>query len=311
MRRIMEMRPITRERSLTFMRTMAREAVFGLLGWPQQFTPFSSEKKNTDSCVIGNAVIKSGKFLISGILEYLGRWENIEVRIANTHWDRGLPHGDVEVHKCLHQFAVKKLRNGQMVLGTLPWTRGLGKSIGEVTPTRRIKHIFIYRDPRDVFVSYLNFVTYSEKYSRGRDTRKYQRFMLENFSSDDERLTYIIKKGRSANSGELNYLSRVYEPWLRSPHCLAIKFEDLYPEVINLKKGVLGKVLRSLLDYLEVGVDTVDPLELYSKVYGKGPTATSLVRKVGQYKRVFKDHHYALIDNPEFRSILNTFGYKW
>jgi hypothetical protein len=307
----MKIYPTTGERLLTFTRDMVRQPVFGLLGWPQQFTPFSSEKKSTDSCVIANAITKSGHFLIVSILEYLGRWEDIEVQISFTHWSDGPPHGDIVIHRCLHQFAVKKLRNGQMVVATMPWTRGLEKSIGQVTPGRRIKHVFVYRDPRDVFVSYVNFVTYSENYARGQATREYQRFMRENFSNDDERLTYIIKDGRNRNWRNMYFLSRAYEPWLRSPSCLAIKFEDLYPEVAHLRKGVLGKVLRGLLDYLEVDVNTIDPLDFYDKVYGKSLTATSLVRKVGQYKRAFKDHHYALIDNPEFRNILNAFGYKW
>ena len=302
---------LTRERLLAFSRTMARQAELELRSRLQQFTPFSSERKNTDSCVIGSAPAKAGHFLMMSIFEYLGKWENIEVGIGIDFWYKGPPHGDNIDHPFLPQFAVKKLRNGQVVVGMLPWSKGLEKSMAQVTPNRRIKHVFTYRDPRDIFVSWLNFITYSKKFIVGQGARKKQRFMLENFSDDDERLTFIINTGLRVNSSNQSLLGFVYEPWLRSPHCLAIKFEDLYPEVINLRKGVLGKVLRSLLDYLEVDIDTIDPLDFYSKVYGKSLTASSLVSKVGQYKRVFKDHHYALIDNPEFRSMLNAFGYEW
>lgn len=35
------------------------------------------------------------------------------------------------------------------------------------------------------------------------------------------------------------------------------------------------------------------------------------MNKIAQSKRSFKDQHYALIDTPEFRRILNAFGYEW
>ncbi len=33
--------------------------------------------------------------------------------------------------------------------------------------------------------------------------------------------------------------------------------------------------------------------------------------KIVQYTRIFKDQHYALLDNPEFKYVLKTFGYEW
>lgn len=296
--------PINRERYFGFIKAQTRRSILFTKSWPQQFSPFSPNAKNTDSCIIGNGIPKGGTYLINSIIEYLDKWENTRVHINPDHWYFVPIHGDISVNDCTPQFSVKKLRNGQMVAAHLPWSQVLEKSIEHVTPNRRIKHVLIYRDPRDTFVSYMNFVVYSKNFGVSPGAREYQRFMLENFSNDDERLTYIIKERR-------NYYFLRYEPWLRSSHCLAIKFEDLYPEMCNLKNNVIGKVLRGFLDYLEVDVNTVDLLDFYSKVYGKSPTASSEELKVERYKRVFREHHYALIDNPKFRNILYAFGYEW
>ena len=69
--------------------------------------------------------------------------------------------------------------------------------------------------------------------------------------------------------------------------------------------------MRRIFDYLEIDASSVNAQELYDRVLGKSPTATTEVDKLGQYKRVFKDEHYAVLDTPEFRKILGTFGYEW
>ena len=130
--------------------------------------------------------------------------------------------------------------------------------------------------------------------------------MLENFSSDDERLTWFIERW---GTGITNLTS--YEPWLHNPQCLAVRFEELYPELVALKDNHLGPVLRKMIGYLEVDAETIDPLAFYENVYGKSLTATDEEAKVGQYKRVFKRHHYDLLDTEEFRRKLDAFGYEW
>jgi hypothetical protein len=65
-----------------------------------------------------------------------------------------------------------------------------------------------------------------------------------------------------------------------------------------------------LLDYLEVDPDTIDSRDLFDKVYGKSRTATPEENKVGQYRRVFKDHHYDLLEQDGFGAILEAYGYE-
>ena len=277
--------------------------------WPQQFIPFSRQQRDTDTCIITNAIPKSGTYFMNKIVGYLGKWENIGVHIIPGEWYTVPVHGDFIYSKCSEPFSVKKLRNGQFIAAHLPWRETIEQVIENATSARRIKHVFLYRDPRDTFVSYMRFVTNSPNYFRTADARAKQKFMRENFSNDDDRLSFIMKERKQHYSAKYDYVE--YEPWLRSRNCCAVSFEDLYTEFIDIKENGFGKVLRKLFNYLEVDIDTIDPVGFYNNVYGKSLTASDEKNKIGQYQRYFKACHYRMIDNSGFRKILDAFGYEW
>ncbi len=277
--------------------------------WLQQFTPFSRQHKDTDTCVITNGIPKSGTYFINKIIEALGKWENIRIHIIPGEFYTVPVNGDFIYYECLPRFSVKRLLNGQFIAAHLPFTEDLDQVMGNVTFRRRIKHILFYRDPRDTLVSYTRFVTYSPNYYRTQIARAKQDFMRTNYSNDDDRLTHIIKERADNYSVKYDYLA--YEPWLHSPNCCAIKFEDIYTEFIGIKENGFGNVLRKLFDYLEIDAGSIDPTSFYNSVYGKSITASDEKNKVAQYKRYFKEQHYNMIDNPEFRKVLDAFDYNW
>ena len=301
----MKLFPINRERYFGFVEAKGQVVVAAITSWPLQFIPFSPVRTETDSCVIGNGIPKSGTYLINRIIEYFGKWENSKVHINSLHWNLARDSRDIEINYCFPRFAIRKLQNGQLVAAHLPWSKGLAESMRKITPQRRIKHVFLYRDPRDTFISYMNFVTYSKKNLDSPHGREEQKFMVENFSNDDDRLLYIIEKKR-------NYKFAKYAPWLsEKSHCLAIKFEDLYLDVLKTKDGVFGEVLNNLFCYLEVDKDSIDPVDFFYGIYNKGRTSSMEEDKLGQYKRYFKDSHYKLLDNASFRNTLSIFQYEW
>lgn len=156
--------------------------MFKVKSWSLQFTPFSSQQRNTNSCLITNAIPKSGTYFINKIAECLDKWEDTKVQINFDFWYTITPQGDVGVFKCLLPFSVKKLRNGQLAAAHLPWSENLEQVIENVTTTRRIKHVFLYRDPRDALVSYMRFVTYSSIYTRTPEARAKKNFFQNNFA---------------------------------------------------------------------------------------------------------------------------------
>ena len=323
----MKVFPITKERYFraaqqSLLGVYTRKAVYKVrlaMSPLWQFTPFSLRKTDADSCVIGNAIPKSGTHLLESIHAYLGKWENIRIGLANDAWSTSgdrlgkVPDGQSKMFDCVcsARFHVKKLRNGQMAQAGFSWSKGLERTIARVTDSRRIKHVFIYRDPRDIIISHMNWATYSDSFIKqgGEGVKARRKFWLESFASDDERLTHVIKN--KINHILVKSYALSFEPWLHSSHCFAVKFEDLYPDIVDLKTGVLGDTLRNLLNYLEVDAATIDPIVFYNKVYLRGFTASSVEDKVGQYKRMFKDRHYALLDTREFRDTLQAFGYEW
>ena len=73
----------------------------------------------------------------------------------------------------------------------------------------------------------------------------------------------------------------------------------------------MGDTLRNLLKYLEMDPANIDPIDFYAKDLRTSVNSSNEQNKVGQYKRVFKDQHYAMLDTPEFRETLQAFGYEW
>jgi hypothetical protein len=301
----MKIFPITKERYLNFINYSAKQGINFVKNFPTQFLPFSQASSDADSCVIANGIPKSGTYLIHKIIEWLDRWENLNIHISASHWDDVKDPTNQKINTCPSAFSVKRLRNGQFVAAHLLWSKRLEKIIKTKNSNRRIKHIFIYRDPRDTFVSYMNFVAYSPKYFDERGGKREQQFLQTKFTTDEDRLSYIIdrrKKGR-------HFLP--YAPWLNSSVCHTVKFEDLFVELRQASNGKLGPVLSNLIRYLELDAESLEPGKLYDSVYNKGRTASEETNKIGQYKRYFKDQHYAQLDNPDFKKILSTFGYQY
>ena len=215
-------------------------------------------------------------------------------------WDTWQRDDKVTIHPCLSHFAVRKIKNGQLVGAHLPWTADLDRIFGQETQERKIKHVLIHRDPRDTFLSYLNWTTQAPRFLTTAGGREFRQFMLESFEDDDQRLSYIIRQPAHNHTAYMGY-----EPWLRSPNCFTVKFEDLYPEIDNLESGVIGPLLSGLFKFADIAVEKVDLADFRSKVYGQSAT------EIGRYKSVFKEEHYDYLDNQEFRDTLTAFGYQW
>lgn len=300
----MKVFPICKKRYLNSVKNRSGPIKLFAKSWFQQFTPFSYKKTDAETCVITNGIPKSGTYLINKIVEALGKWENTNTHISPFHWDiLSNNQGDV-VNNCLARFAIKKLRNGQFVAAHLGWSIEFERIIRFNSKKRRIKHILIYRDPRDTHISCMKFETYSKIHLLSPGAKAIRKFMLENFSNDEDRLTHTIEKRKN-----FNFLQ--YRAWLNNPNCHAVKFEDLYLDVQKLEKGVLGDTLRNLFKYLEVDLSNIELAGFHNNVFGRGRTFSKEKDKIGQYKRLFKKQHYNILDNPAFRKTLNAFGYKW
>jgi len=274
--------------------------------WPYKFRPFSDKKKNSDTCVIANGIPKSGTCLGGRIVQYFDKWRMLPICIADGRWVITSEwNADIVLYeeKTPPNLAMQRLRNGQAVVAHISWLKRNEKVIVRQTPKRRIKHIFMYRDPRDAWVSTLNYIMQVEG-SSSYSNYKPIKDRLMKYSSYDERLEYIIK------SVDIHFFT-YFIPWLRNPNCHAVKFEDLYSDVLKLQDNIIGDTLSKLFAYLEVDKDSINPIHMFKFVHNKSKTASSEEDKIGQYLRCFKKRHYDLIDNAKARNILQKMGYKW
>ncbi len=269
--------------------------------------PFSEKRSERLDCVFGNAIPKSGTFLLNALLEYLSEWEVLPVFLRRGKWltDRK-DGGELDVTPEPVAISCNRIRNGQAVSGHMEYSASAASALGRTTHERRLKHLFMFRDPRDQLSSYVRFVTTSEEHTRTAGGKAEQEFFNSEFNSNAERLTYLIEQGKYKN-----YLK--YDGWLDAPNVHKIRFEELYAD-LNMAgaEGTIGETLISVIDYLEVKLpEEKSGRALAEGVLGVGRTFSTIKKKEGQYREMFEPKHYELLDNEEFRGILQRFGYEW
>lgn len=167
-----------------------------------------------------------------------------------------------------------------------------------------IKQLFIYRHPGEVLYSYVRFVTYSRSFfEQSQYNAELQTRMKNEFSSDEARLLYVFANMKTA----FNFVDNVR--WLTSPACHPIRFEALYPELLDLQANRIGPVLKSIFTYVGFSAEKTGQ-QIYDGVYGQGPTFMEGRDKVHQFAKLNRDAMAPLIDNPEFQHVTTLLGYS-
>lgn len=141
---------------------------------------------------------------------------------------------------------------------------------------------FIFRDPRDVVVSHVFYVTEME-------TNHVHHAYYQSLPNFDERLKVSILGRPDANIEFLNIADRFkpYLDWLNHKEVLSIHFEDL----IHNRAETLTRMMNHFLD--KVPLQTSGELILASLESAINPTKSPTFRsgKTGEWKKYFKDEH--------------------
>jgi hypothetical protein len=159
---------------------------------------------------------------------------------------------------------------------------------------------FIFRDPRDVVVSHVFYVTEME--SKHVHHAYYQ--SLQNF---DERLKVSIL-GRPDSNIEFSNIADRFKPyldWLNQKEVLSIHFEDL----IHQRAETLTRIMNHLLD--KIPLQTTRQLILASLESAINPTQSPTFRsgKTGEWKKYFNDEHKDLFKKVA-SDLLIKLGYE-
>jgi hypothetical protein len=141
---------------------------------------------------------------------------------------------------------------------------------------------FIFRDPRDVVVSHVFYVTEME-------TKHVHHTYYQSLPDFDSRLKISIL-GRTDSNIEFSNIADRFAPyldWLAHPEVLSIHFEDL----IHTRTETLTRIMNHFLD--KVPLQTSRQLILDSLESAINPTKSPTFRsgKTGEWKKYFKDEH--------------------
>lgn len=115
---------------------------------------------------------------------------------------------------------------------------------------KRIRRVFIVRDPRDMIISYLNFILSTE-------THIHHPYFTKHLKSTEERLMKLIagftetreisrQYGlESIGYGNVNYHYIRYLRWMKDPNCCVVRYENL-----NRDDAVFRKEIERIAAYL-------------------------------------------------------------
>ncbi|MCC6569515.1 MAG: sulfotransferase domain-containing protein [Anaerolineales bacterium] len=159
---------------------------------------------------------------------------------------------------------------------------------------------FIFRDPRDVVVSHVFYVTDMEK-------NHVHHAYYQSLPDFDSRLKASILGRPDADVEFLNIAERFapYMDWLNHPEVLAIHFEDL----IHARAATLARILDHFLT--RVSLHTPRELILESLESSINPSRSPTFRsgKTGEWKKYFTEEHKKIFKDAA-GDLLIRLGYE-
>lgn len=223
--------------------------------------------------VLANSIPKSGTNLLTRFLYSIVKYRRVLSRTLTNH--------DDVATKCA------ALSCGQFMPAHLYFSPGNANILANLN----ILHIFMIRDPRDVVVSNVNYITRVDKKHRLHN------YFARELTTDGQRLRASIRGisvaelgGGNPSLGIGEHLTQ-YVGWLQEASCLVVRFEDLIgPEGGGDRDRQLSCV-SSICDFL--GIETNLPGEHVSGLYSKS-SRTFFKGVVGAWREAFTEEEVQL-----------------
>jgi hypothetical protein len=159
---------------------------------------------------------------------------------------------------------------------------------------------FIFRDPRDVAVSHVFYVTDMEQNHVHHD-------YYASLPDFDSRLKVSIL-GRPDVDIEFPDIAARFEPylgWLDRPEVLKLHFEDL----VNNRRQALGAIADRFLARIPLSVGSERLVDLLESAINPGRSVTYRSGKTGEWRKYFKPEHNRLFKDVS-GDLLVRLGYE-
>jgi len=278
-----------------FIRVWRRSrAEIGLI--PDRWQSLGRFSRVTDAkkpILLVNSIPKSGTHLVGKLAEMLG-FHDLRIHLLDgQYWDYNRK-GNLHKWDALSGYetfanprlirqpldrALSRMGRGQFARAHINWTERTRAAIQKAS----IKHVFIFRDPRDIVVSYVQHVT-------NRPDRNPLPAAHEYFSGalhdDHQRIDATIQGVSGVQPDMLEFIFNGKVEWLDDPETCCIRFEDL----VGQRGGGTGERQREaisrILSYL--GIQPSDTLheQLANELHG-GQTHTFNTGQIGGWREAF------------------------
>jgi len=162
-----------------------------------------------------------------------------------------------------------------------------------------IKVLFMIRDPRDIAVSFVKYVT-----SIDLTHRAHEYFI--SLHDDDERLMAIIKGVDNVVSPLSEALSK-FEGWLEKDRALVVRFEDLVGEKGGGAQDTQRSCVAAIADHLDIAMTNESLDHICENIYST-KTLTFRKGRRGGWREMFKPRHVAAF-KERAGDVLVKYGY--
>jgi hypothetical protein len=254
----------------------------------------------SSSYVICNSVPKSGTYLLVELVKALGGHVDVGYHTYSSSISRVHADGSLDRERAVPApLWASALKPGYLCASHTEYCPHLEQYF---LGRKEHKMLFIVRDPRDLVISWVDFVYNSASYPKMRRWNAYIREAgTARYPDDASQISSCIRA--LPETGIQNYMS-----WIDSPACLTVRFEELYSELTEKNPSIFTfPVLDSICDYL--GVPRKSPSEL-SDIIGRGLTSSGRLQKIGAYQSRMTPYHLDLLRSETFQKLVIEFGYE-
>lgn len=202
-----------------------------------------------------------------------------------------------EVNRTWLEWRLRLVRRGAFFGGHCVYMPELDRLLRK----NQVQMVGIIRDPRDVAVSYMNYVQQAEDhfFHRGYTV----------MSSDHERLLFSICGGKLDDQAlrPLGETYREFLKWRSEYDALVIRFEDLVGVRGGGSAELQQRTIERVCDYLDLSTPSETVSLVQEKLFGVG--ATFREGRIGGWKNEFSEEHKIAIER-QFGSLLSELGYE-
>lgn len=189
---------------------------------------------------------------------------------------------------------LQRLERGGVTLGHLPAHPPLIEALDKYG----IKVLFMIRDPRDMLVSYVKYVTSIDV------THPAHRYFLD-LPNDHSRLLAVIN-GVDGIVSPISVVLEKFSGWLDSG-AMVIRFEDIIGPKGGGSKDKQLKVVYDIAEFLGIKIESGDAEKISSAIYSPR-SITFRKAKVNSWQGVFEEEHIQALD-VETVGLLKKYGY--